>query len=178
VYDEALISKEELAAAEAKSVLGYQDIHLLGLPDERLDGVLQEIIIPLEKLYNQVKPDIVFINHRGDNNQDHRAVFNAAMVVCRPYASVQLKSLYSYEVPSSTDQAPPLPENAFLPNLYVNISDHMDRKLCALKCYQKELRSFPHPRSIEGVSTYAKKRGSEVGMAAAEAFVVLRDLWR
>jgi hypothetical protein len=34
----------------------------------------------------------------------------------------------------------------------------------------------PHPRSIEGVTTYAKKRGSEVSMKAAEAFMVPRDL--
>jgi hypothetical protein len=36
---------------------------------------------------------------------------------------------------------------------------------------------IPRPRSAEGLCVYAKKRGMEVGVEAAEAFVVLRDNW-
>ena len=177
-YDQAAIAQEESAASLAKEVLGYQELHFLRLPDERLDSVLQDIIIPLEAIYQQVEPEVVYVNHRGDNNQDHQAVFKAAMVVCRPYGGSHLRSLYSYEVPSSTDQAPPTPENAFLPNRYVDVSNYLERKISALRCYDRELRAFPHPRSVEGLTAYAKKRGSEIGMDAAEAFVVLRDLCR
>ena len=175
-YSEELIAEERESACRAQEILGYQELHFLGLPDERLDAVLQDIIIPLEQVYQRVKPGLVYVNHRGDINQDHQAVFRAAMVVCRPYGGNHLRKLYAYEVPSSTDQAPPLPENAFLPNRYVDISGYLDRKLSALRCYQRELREFPHPRSIDGVTTYARKRGSEVGMEAAEGFMVLRDL--
>lgn len=175
-YDESLIAEEREAACRAKRVLGYQEVRFLELPDERLDAVLQDIIIPLEDVYRQTQPQLVYVNHSGDINQDHQAVFRAAMVVCRPYGTNSLRSLYAYEVPSSTDQAPPLPGYAFLPNRYVDISGYLERKLAALSCYQRELRSFPHPRSIEGVTIYARKRGSEVGMEAAEAFVVLRDI--
>jgi hypothetical protein len=38
-------------------------------------------------------------------------------------------------------------------------------------------RSFPHPRSSEGLIINAKKRGTEIGMAAAEAFMMIRDSW-
>jgi LmbE family N-acetylglucosaminyl deacetylase len=177
-YDEAMIAEEREAAYKAKEVLGYQELHFLGLPDERLDAVLQDIIIPLEELYQRVRPEVVYVNHRGDNNQDHQAVFRAAMVVCRPYGGGHLRSLYAYEVPSSTDQAPPLLENAYLPNRYVDISPYLERKVAALRCYQRELRKFPHPRSPEGILTYAHKRGSEAGLEAAEAFMVLREVCR
>ena len=177
-YDEQKIAEERQTACRAKSVLGYHQIQFLNLPDERLDAALQDIIIPLERAYEQVQPQIVYVNHHGDNNQDHQAVFRAAMVVCRPHGCGDLRGLYVYETPSSTDQSPPLLGNAFLPGRYVDISMHLERKLSALRCYERELRTFPHPRSVEGITVYGRKRGSEIGMEVAEAFMVLRELWR
>ena len=177
-YVEALIAEERQAACDAQKVLGYRDLHFLELPDERLDTALQDIIIPLEELYHRTRPEVVYVNHRGDNNQDHQAVFRAAMVVCRAYGGDHLTNLFAYEIPSATDQSPPLPEYAFLPNRYVDITGYLDCKLEALRCYHRELREYPHPRSIEGVVVYARKRGIEVGMEAAEGFMVLRDLHR
>ena len=83
-YDEDLIAEEVGCALRAKEVLGYEKLHLLGLPDERLDAVLQELIIPMEEVYRQVRPRVVYINYRGDNNQDHQAVFRAGMIGGRP----------------------------------------------------------------------------------------------
>jgi len=35
---------------------------------------------------------------------------------------------------------------------------------------------FPHPRSIESIEVFAKKRGSEAGVLNAEAFILIREL--
>ena len=43
--------------------------------------------------------------------------------------------------------------------------------------YETESRAFPNPRSPEGLAVLANKRGSEIGMEAAEAFMILRDGW-
>jgi LmbE family N-acetylglucosaminyl deacetylase len=175
-YQLTEIEREKSAARRAQKVLGYQNLHFLDLPDEQLDHRLQDIIIPLEEIYNGATPDVAYVNHGGDLNQDHQAVFRAAMVVCRAHTSHKLQALYCYETPSSTDQAPPLPAYAFLPNHYVGIENHLDQKLEALSCYEEESRSFPHPRSSEGITVYAKKRGSEVGLPAAEAFMLMRKV--
>lgn len=45
-----------------------------------------------------------------------------------------------------------------------------------MKDYKSELREFPHPRSIEAIEVLAKKRGSEVGLAYAEAFKLIREI--
>ena len=82
-----------------------------------------------------------------------------------------------YEVPSSTEQSPPLHENIFLPNYYVNITNTIDRKIEALKCYETEKRIFPHPRSEEALKILAKKRGIEIGFEYAEVFMSLREKW-
>ena len=50
-------------------------------------------------------------------------------------------------------------------------------KIKAMECYEKESRCFPHSSSSEGLIINAKKRGTEIGMAAAEAFMMIRDSW-
>lgn len=175
VFDPQRNDTERGCALDAKRVLGYQDVSFFDLADERLDACVQDIIIPLERLVGQQQPETAYVPHRGDNNQDHRAIFEAMQVVFRPAASGYLRRLLSYEVPSSTDQAPPMQEAAFLPNCYVDISAYIDQKLHALACYETELRQFPHPRSPEGVRVLASYRGMASGYQAAEAFHTLRD---
>lgn len=177
VYEEVKIAHEKAATREARDVLGYQGLEFLDLPDERLDASLQDIIVPLEEVYRRVAPEVVYVCHRGDLNQDHRAVFFAAMVVVRPQSGRKPRVVLSYEVPSSTDQAFPLAEFAFQPNYYVDISEHLQTKVTALACYDRESRQYPNPRSSDGLRVCAQKRGTEVGLDAAEAFVILRSEW-
>lgn len=177
-FDERRNTIEKSHAMKAKDVLGYDDAIFLDLPDERLDVAVQDIIIPLEKNIDTINPSIVYIPFRGDNNQDHRAVFDAVRVVLRPSAMAYINNIYMYEVPSSTDQSPPLSENAFLPNFYVDIKDYIDKKIKALRCYESESRQYPHPRSEKGIKVTAQKRGIESSLEYAEAFIMIRGKWQ
>ena len=176
-FDENKYEIEKSHAIKAKKLLGYNDAIFLGLDDERLDTCIQDIIIPLENCVSKIKPEVVYIPFRGDNNQDHRAVFDAARVVLRPSSNPYIKNIYMYEVPSSTEQSPPLIESSFMPNYYVNIKNFMKKKIEALKCYETEKRIYPHPRSEDSLIVLAKKRGIEIGFEYAEAFMVLRKKW-
>jgi len=53
----------------------------------------------------------------------------------------------------------------------------LKKKLEAVKCYAAEKREFPHPRSLKAIEFLAKKRGTEIGFKAAEAFAVIREKW-
>jgi N-acetylglucosamine malate deacetylase 1 len=176
-YEFKLIEQEKASCKNAQAILSYQDLFFLDLPDEQLDRSQIDIITPLENILNSCKPDIVYIPHRGDLNQDHRAVFEASRVVCRPNAEHRVTTLRAFEVPSSTDQVPGTLEWPFLPNYYVSVKDKLEQKIEAMACYSKESKPFPHPRSAEGLRVYAQKRGMEIGIEAAEAFIVLRDGW-
>jgi LmbE family N-acetylglucosaminyl deacetylase len=176
-FDSSIVQREKDACARAAHVLGYSDLRFLDLRDELLDERLLDIIVPLEDQILSVKPSIVYTNHRGDSNQDHRAVFQASMIACRVLSRHKVPRLLTYEVPSSTDIAPPFPEYAFQPNYYVNIETFLDKKIFALKEYERELKEFPHPRSAHGIEIIAKKRGMEAGFHAAEAFMIVRDQW-
>jgi N-acetylglucosamine malate deacetylase 1 len=176
-FNHELNEREKAHALAAKKVLGYTDAIFLDLPDEKLDASLQRIIIPLEECIAKIKPEVVYMPFREDNNQDHRAVCDAARVALRPAATSFIKAIHMYEVPSSTEQSPPLPSCAFLPTYYVNIAPFIESKKQALKCYETEQRQFPHPRSLEAVTVLAQKRGTELGFHYAEAFMTIRGKW-
>jgi LmbE family N-acetylglucosaminyl deacetylase len=65
---------------------------------------------------------------------------------------------------------------AFTPNWFVDISATLQRKLAALEVYAAELRAWPHPRCQRGVEHLAHWRGATVGVDAAEAFILGRQL--
>ena len=176
-FDPVKVEEEKQSARAAAKILGVQDLRFLDLEDERLDQGILPLLVPLEECLQQIKPDILYTHHRADVNQDHRAVFEAAWIACRATGPFPVSRFLCYEVLSSTDQVPPVPEAAFQPNFYVEIAPFLDRKVQAMKAYARELRTFPHPRSVEGIQTLARKRGMEIGCNAAEAFQLLRDRW-
>jgi LmbE family N-acetylglucosaminyl deacetylase len=175
------IETQKSAARMACDVLGVKDVFFAELPDQRLDELpLLEVIHPIHQLVRELKPKVVYTHHRGDANQDHRAAFEATLVAVRPFGDTPVERTLCYEVASSTEWGPPFPDWAFLPNVFVNIKATLDTKLRAVETYrqtyQSEVKPFPHPRSPEAVSIYAQQKGVTVGMQAAEAFVLLREL--
>ncbi|MCZ2443324.1 MAG: PIG-L family deacetylase [Flavobacteriales bacterium] len=162
------------AAEKARTALGIQKNFYLGLPDNRLDTVpLLDIIYELEKVIEQVQPQVVYTHHLGDLNIDHQITHQAVMTACRPQPNSHIHEIYTFEVMSSTEWATPA-TNPFLPNYYVDITDYLEAKLNALSCYKNEMRSAPHSRTIEHIAALAKHRGYSVGVNAAEAFMAVR----
>ena len=175
------IEKQKQAALNACKILGVKEVYFAGLPDQKLDSLpLLEIIIPINDLIKKNKPEIVYTHHGGDVNQDHRTVFDATMVAVRPVGTYPVKKVLCYEVPSSTEWAPPLEHWIFRPNVYVDINKVLDIKLKAINAYTEtyisEVPEFPHPRSKEAVRIYAQQRGVTVGINAAETFFLIRDI--
>lgn len=172
---------QKAAARKACKTLGVENVHFAGLQDQRLDGTpLLEVINPIHERIQALRPAVVYTHHRGDVNQDHRVVFAATLVAARPFGDSPIKRLICYEVPSSTEWAPPFAEWAFLPDIYVDIQETLEKKLSAIEAYEEtfesEVKPFPHPRSPEAVRIYAHNRGLNVGMQYAEAFMLVREL--
>jgi LmbE family N-acetylglucosaminyl deacetylase len=125
----------------------------------------------LEQWLPKYAPDIVYTHFAGDINADHRRVSEAVRVACRPYAAPSVHRLLEFYTPSSSEWG-----DAFKPNVYVDISDHIAAKTEAmLKHYESEMRPFPHPRSSISLANTAAFWGSHVGYAAAEPFVLVRE---
>ena len=165
------------SAQKACNILGVKSVFFGDFPDNRMDTVaLLDITKVVEELIAKHQPEMVFTHHVGDVNIDHRRLHEAVVTACRPQLGHSVKTLLCFEVPSSTEWQLPGSAPAFTPNWFVDISDTLDRKLAALDAYAAELRAWPHPRSLQGVEHLAHWRGATVGVDAAEAFILGRQL--
>jgi LmbE family N-acetylglucosaminyl deacetylase len=165
------------AAHRASRILGANDIELLDYPDNRLDSIDRlDLIKKIEERIDRHMPHVVYVHHAGDVNIDHRCLHEAVVTACRPTPGHPVRRLLSYEVASSTEWQPPGSGATFNPNWFVNISAQWPRKKQALEAYKAEMRTWPHVRSIEALEHLARLRGAQVGVEAAEAFCLLRQV--
>jgi LmbE family N-acetylglucosaminyl deacetylase len=147
-------------------------------PDQKLDTLPQQTLVTeVENALDKINPHIVYIHNPSDINKDHELVAKASLVALRPMRFVNsLPEIRAFETPSSTDQTPNLNGFIFQPNLYISISKVWEKKLKALKKYDLELGSYPHPRSIKNLEALAIKRGAESGLEMAEAFFIIKKI--
>lgn len=175
--DSAEVDALRAHAQAAADTLGVKTLAFGGFPDNRLDGQeLLDVVKVVERLVDAHAPAVVYTHHPEDLNVDHRVVCHAVLTACRPQPGSSVREILAGEVLSATGWGPARPERSFCPTLYVDIADHLAKKLAALEHYAGEMRPFPHARSVEAVEAQARLRGAQVGLAAAEAFEVLRIL--
>ena len=154
--------------------LNERNIFFLDYPDNMLDTIpLLNVVKNIEKIKNKIFPDIIYTHFSNDLNIDHRIAFQAAVTSSRPKKNETVKKIFCFEILSSTEWACKN-KIAFNPNYFVDISQHINKKISALKLYKKEMMKKPNTRSIENVKNLSSYRGSTVGMNFAEAFFVER----
>jgi LmbE family N-acetylglucosaminyl deacetylase len=175
-------AEKELAAVKASAHqaaahLGVEHLWLYDLPDNRFDTVaLLDIVKRIEEILDRFAPETIYTHHGGDLNVDHRVVHQAVLTAARPLPGQQVREILAFEVPSSTEWSFQGLAPAFRPNVFVDISRTLELKLQGMALYQSEVRAFPHPRSPESITALARRWGSVVGCAAAEAFELMRAI--
>ena len=161
-------------AISALEMIGISNYEFYNLPCGRLD---QNPIININKLIeneiNKFKPDTILTHSSKDANNDHSIVHRSTIMATRPGAKFFVKNILSYEILSSSEWK--FTEN-FLPNYFVKLSEEdLKNKWEALKEYSTEIKSFPYPRSFEGLKTLANYRGMQSNCQYAEAFEIIRS---
>ena len=129
-----------------------------------------------KKIIKEFLPNTIFTHNSSDNNYDHRIVFEATMTACRPQANMCVDEILSYEIPSATEDYHDGLGRVFVPDVFVNIDEYIDEKNTLLRVYGKELRDFPHARSLEAINNLAKYRGSSVNQSRCEGFKLIRRI--
>jgi LmbE family N-acetylglucosaminyl deacetylase len=172
-----MIEKKKKEAQKAMDILGVRDIQFGILPDMKLDTVPHiQINKVIEDKIDDFQPDFVYTHHWGDINKDHRLVFESTMVATRPISASSVKNIYCYEIPSSTEWQSMNISYRFNPNNYTDISNYLQIKINAVRCYESEIRPYPHPRSSEAIEINDKSNGTIFGKEAAERFVLIREI--
>ena len=80
------------------------------------------------------------------------------------------------ETLSKTEFAPGTIEDSFIPNMFVDITDFIDRKIEIMKHYKTEIGQYPFPRSEKNIRSLATFRGATAGCEYAESFMILKEI--
>tara|TARA_B100001057_G_C22601089_1_gene852815 strand:+ start:159 stop:848 length:690 start_codon:yes stop_codon:yes gene_type:complete len=173
------IKERKKSAINASKVLGFKWLAQYDYPDNELDKVsLLKIIQIIEGYKKKFKPHIVITHNFSDLNIDHRKIAEGTLTAFRPEPNEILEKFLTFEIPSATDFRVLKSKKNFLPNYFVNIENVFKYKLDAIKCYKKEIKKYPHSRSIGGVKNLNKVRGNQAGLKYAEAFEIIRQIDR
>ena len=172
--DATALSALKDQALRASVVLGADDVEFAGFPDNSMDThALLSVVKVVENFLEKIDPDLIFTHHNGDINIDHDITQRAVMTATRALPSTKPVTILACEILSSTEFGPA--NKRLQPHYYMRLNEKdVNAAIEALLCYNGEIRSWPHPRSVEAFKHQFLLRGAECGSEAAEAFEVLR----
>jgi len=157
----------------------FESVTWLRRPAARLEtGPLGELVAALAGLLARVRPEVVFVPHWSDGHSDHRVAFDACLSALRPVTMSRLgvRRVLAMEVASQTDSGPPAVRPPFVPDVFVDVSATLERKLEIFSLYATEVDAGAGPRSLSSVRALARHRGAGFGVEYAEAFALVREL--
>jgi len=146
------------------------DYPTMCLSDESLISMIPEV----SEIFNESKPEIIYILNRSDAHSDHLITFKAIMSCTKSFRYPFIKRVLMYECISETEFGAALPENNFMPTYFVDISSYLNEKLKLMSIYESELGEHPFPRSFRNIEALSVFRGASVGVHHAEAFQILK----
>lgn len=165
--------QEEILEVEKR--LKIHKTHKLNYPTMCLsDESLLTMIPEISKIFNESKPEIIYVLNRSDAHSDHLITFKAVMACTKSFRYPFVKKVFMYECISETEFGAALPENHFSPNYFVDISSFFKEKLEIMSVYKSELGEHPFPRSNRNIEALATFRGATAGVEYAEAYQVLK----
>ncbi len=157
--------------------IGIDEVEYLRFPDNRFDVVpLLDLVKSIENVKQKCSPDILYTNSPYDLSVDQQKTFRAVVTAFRPQPGDNRTDLLCFEVPSSTEWNTLGGANFFAPNYFVDVESTLALKIDAFRQLKAEVRSWPHPRSLEAIEYQAKSRGASVGLNAAETFMLMRTV--
>ena len=138
-------------------------------PKSELIGVVSEMV-------NRVKPETIYLPYRNDVHSDHTEVFDAVISCTKSFRYPSVKKVRAYETLSETEFSIHKEDGGFHPNLWIDVSEFLEKKIAIMKTYNGELGKHPFPRSEQNIRALATLRGATAGVNAAEAFVSLKEI--
>ena len=173
-WSEEKVRQRDGEIKRVSELFGFDEFFKLNFPATQLDHIpMSDLVAGVSAVFRSFEPEEVFVPHPSDVHTDHRVVFNAVASCTKWFRYPSVKRVLAYETLSETDFGMGT-DQAFRPNVFVNIELFLSEKLRAMDFYASELGAFPFPRSHEAIRALATLRGIASGCKAAEAFELLR----
>lgn len=172
------IKKRDQEVKNVANLYRFHSTHKLKYPTSELEIIkLGKLIGGISEVVKKVQPEIIYVPYPGDVHTDHEIVFNATIACTKSFRYPFVKKVLAYETLSETDFGINPDHNGFRPNLFVDISKYLDKKIEIMKVFESEIGDFPFPRSEKAIRSLAAVRGAACGAQAAESFMILREIW-
>lgn len=177
IFSDDFTARRRREVAAVAELYGFDSVQCLGLSAAGLDRLSEgEVVEAMRTAIRTVAPDVVYINHRGDAHSDHRVSHDCAMAALKPFRTGKaVARILAYETISETDQVAPGRE-PFQPNVFVDITDTLERKLAIMGHFVGEVQEPPFPREPGAIRAQARVRGATIACTYAEAFMLLREV--
>jgi LmbE family N-acetylglucosaminyl deacetylase len=174
-YDRSRVRDRQKEIDRVSREYGFKDVFKLNMPAARLDQVPRhDLVESVRKVIDSVKPDTVILPYEFDVHSDHRIGFEAAYSCIKVFRHPSVRKVMMMEVLSETEYASA--GHAFTPNCFVDVTEHLERKIGILNLYKGETGRHPFPRSEESVRAIATSRGAAAGCRYAEGFMILKEI--
>ena len=134
------------------------------------------LIHEISEYVNEVKPHTMYLPYRNDVHSDHAQIFDASIACTKSFRYPFVKKVCVYETLSETEFVMRTDDHGFKPNMWVDISNYIDRKIKILKIFKSEIREHPFPRSIRCIKSLANLRGAFAGSEYAESFMCIKEI--
>ncbi len=171
------VARREQELRAVTDAFGFTTTHRLERPCASLDEICRgALIADLARVVAETRAAEVYVPHRADVHSDHRVVFEAAFSAVKSFRNPTVRRVLMMETPSETEFAPALPDCAFVPNVFMDVTPYMERKLEIMRLYEGEMAPPPFPRSDAKIRALSAHRGAAAGCEYAEAFMLLKEI--
>lgn len=177
-FDSTRQAARDKEIADVSKEYGFASVTTLRLPAARLDEAGAFALVgAFSDVFLKIQPATVLVPFYGDAHSDHRVVYMAATASTKTFRYPFVRRVLAFETLSETDFGM-VPYEAFKPNLFVDISDEIEKKIAIMQIYASELGEHPFPRSARSIRALATLRGTQAGCDSAEAFMVVKEIER
>lgn len=175
-FRQEFIDRRRNTVKQVCEAYGFDGFHYLDLPTQLLHALdLREMIKKVDEVIKAVQPNVIYMMNSTDVHSDHRVAFDAVYACTKSFRKPYIERILMLEALSETEFALATQATAFCPNVYVDITDYIDRKMEIMQMYPTEVMQEPYPRSLSSIKALARVRGSRAGVMYAEAFQLLYE---
>ncbi len=176
-YDADQKQKQISTIDSVANAYPFKKFHQAHFQTSLLDSLPKiELIKEISSFIKTLEPNILYLPHPHDIHSDHEAVFSTAISCSKSFRYPYIKKVRVYETLSETDFSLRLNNDGFKPNLFIDISDYLERKVEIMKLFEGEIKDHPFPRSERSINALASLRGAVAGCEYAESFISLKEI--
>lgn len=171
-----IVNKQSIYINEVAENYNFDDWKQLNFLTITLDQYpTMNIVKDISNYINLVRPNIIYFHHFADVHTDHKIAFDAIYSCTKNFRYPFISKILLFETLSETEFSPSIRNNAFIPNVFIDITPYLEKKLEIMKIYKTEIMDEPYPRSISTIEALARFRGSRIGVKYAESFMLLYE---